>query len=91
MHTSTGVSPFEMMFGRQPKDHTRSQTGYAVDEYQPVIQAKIAELADFVETHMADADRHQKQKYDKCIGISTFKAGDLVWLSMPTAGQLDPC
>ena len=91
MHTSTGVSPFEMMFGRQPKDHTRSQTGYAVDEYQPVIQAKIAELADFVETHMADADRHQKQEYDKCIGISTFKAGDLVWLSMPTAGQLDPC
>eukprot|EP00731_Ephydatia_muelleri_P024338 Em0016g609a len=26
-HTSTSVSPFELMFGRQPKDHTEGQTG----------------------------------------------------------------
>ncbi|KAL5509727.1 hypothetical protein EMCRGX_G005145 [Ephydatia muelleri] len=78
------------MFGRQPKDHTEGQTGYAVDEYQGTMQAKLAELMDFVETHMVDAARHQKQEYDKHMGIRTFKAGDLVWLSIPTAGKLDP-
>ena len=51
-HTSTSVSPFELMFGRQPEDHTEGQTGYAVDEYQGTMQAK---LMDFVETHMVDA------------------------------------
>eukprot|EP00731_Ephydatia_muelleri_P034213 Em0051g5a len=89
-HTSTSVSPFELMLGRQPKDHTEGQTGYAVDEYQGTMQAKLAELMDFVETHMVDAARHQKQEYDKHMGIRTFKAGDLVWLSIPTAGKLDP-
>ncbi|KAL5505960.1 hypothetical protein EMCRGX_G007512 [Ephydatia muelleri] len=89
-HTSTSVSSFELMFGRQPKDHTEGQTGYAVDEYQGTMQAKLAELMDFVETHMVDAARHQKQEYDKHMGIRTFKAGDLVWLSIPTAGKLDP-
>eukprot|EP00731_Ephydatia_muelleri_P038567 Em0809g3a len=89
-HTSTSVSPFELMFGRQPKDHTEGQTGYAVDEYQGTMQAKLAELMDFVETHMVDAARHQKQEYDKHMGIRTFKAGDLVWLSIPMAGKLDP-
>ena len=39
---------------------------------------------------MVDAARHQKQEYDKHMGIRTFKAGDLVWLSIPTAGKLDP-
>ena len=54
------------------------------------MQAKLAELMDFVETHMVDAARHQKQEYDKHMGIRTFKAGDLVWLSIPMAGKLDP-
>ena len=76
-HTSTSVSPFELMFGRQPKDHTEGQTGYAVDEYQGTMQAKLAELMDFVETHMVDAASHQKQENDKHMGIRTFKAGDL--------------
>ena len=89
-HTSTSVSPFELMFGRQPKDHTEGQTGYAVDEYQGTMQAKLAELMDFVEAHMVDAARHQKQEYDKHMGIRTFKAGDLVWLSIPTTGEWVP-
>ena len=40
------------MFGKQPKDHTEGQTGYAVDEYQGTMQAKLAELMDFCgDTH----------------------------------------
>ena len=74
-HTSTSVSPFELMFGRQPKDHTEGQTWYAVDEYQGTMQAKLAELMDFVEAHMVDAASHPKQEYDKHMGIRTFKAG----------------
>ena len=29
------------------------------------MQVKLAELMDFVETHMVDAARHQKQEYKK--------------------------
>ena len=39
---------------------------------------------------MVDAVRYLKQECDKRMGVRTFKAGDLVWLSIPTAGKLDP-
>ena len=74
-HTSTSVSPFELMFGRQPKDHTEGQTGYAVDEYQGTMQAKLAELMDFVEAHKVDAARHQQQEYDKHKNIYSWRPG----------------
>lgn len=91
VHSSTGVSPFQLMFGRQPKssdfDH---QLAFDVSSYQGHLQAKIAELRDLVETNLAEAAAHQKTTYDKHSIGRTFKVGDLVWLSVPTAGKLDP-
>ena len=93
IHSSTGVSPFEMMFGRAPKpDSTPSGLSFDPSSYQPQLRAKLAALQDFVETHIVDKASVQKTLYDTHSIKRAFKVGDLVWLSQPpTAGKLDPC
>ena len=79
------------MFGRQPKSSDfEHQLAFDVSSYQGHLQAKLAELRDLVETNLAEAATHQKTTYDKHSTSRTFKVGDLVWLSVPTAGKLDP-
>ena len=78
-NASTHFSPFMQMFGCTPSTSVFSpQTGFH-------IRHKLAELQDFVE-----CAHHQKTDYDKCTAARQFAVGDLVWLSVPTAGKLDP-
>ena len=64
--------------------------GYEATSYQTVLQAKMAELQDLVEAHITESAHRQKVDYDRHSEERQFKAGDLVWLSVPTAGKLDP-
>ena len=91
VHSSTGVAPFVLMFGRQPKciDHS-SSTAFDSDSYPAHLRAKLAELQDLVESNLVQAAEHQKTNYDLQSCCRTFRTGDLVWLSRPTAGKLDP-
>ena len=43
-----------------------------------------------MEAHNAEAACRQKSHYDKTSSERHFVAGDIVWLSIPTAGKLDP-
>ena len=91
IHTSTGVSPFELMFGRPPVQHPLpSATAYDAVSYQRKLRSTLSRLYDFVETHLAQAAQKQKSTYDHNAVQRSFTVGEQVWLSSPTAGKLDP-
>ena len=91
VHSSTGVSPFVLMFGRQPQStQFEPQLAFDPTSYKGYMQEKLAELQDLVETNLAEAAAHQKMIYDKHSTYRYFDVGDMVWLSVPTASKLDP-
>ena len=64
IHSSTGVSPFVMMFGRQPK-LPPSTNAFDAMTYSKSLCAKLDHFKDFVDTHLQQAARHQKAAYDR--------------------------
>ena len=93
VHSSTGIEPYVLMFGRQPhtaKTGFEPSVAYDASSYKSTLQAKMAELVDFVESKLASASADQKRAYDKSSTQRSFKVNDPVWLSIPTAGKLDP-
>ena len=84
VHISTGISLFELMYGRSPlRPPIPEAIGYDVASYQSHLHAKMSQLVDFVEGHLADSAHKQKSYYDSNTTHHSFKAGDPVWLSSP--------
>ena len=93
VHSSTGIEPYVLMFGRQPhaaNTDFEGSTAYDPSSYKMTLQAKMAELKDFVESKVTSAVAEQKRVYDRSSTHRPFKLNDPVWLSNPTAGKLDP-
>ena len=90
-HTSTGASPFLLMFGRQPKiNKFNDDRAFDIPAYEHHLQAKLANLKDFVDTNLVEAAQTQKSAYDHHVTSRKFTKGDLIWLSIPTGGKLSP-
>lgn len=91
IHSTTGVSPFVLMYGCQPKTAFFSpNTAFDVNSYQAHLQRKLAELRDFVDLNLSQSAHSQKSFYDNHSQLRSFKSGTAVWLSVPTAGKLEP-
>ena len=91
IHSSTGVSPHFLMFGREPHsalfDSSRS---FDPSSYQHYLRAKLSALQDFVESNLVVAGEKQKAYYDEKSQLPAFTVNDKVWLSVPTANKLEP-
>ena len=90
-HSSTGASPFQLMFGRSPQSAVLQQPiAFDPTTYSAHLQAKLASLQDLVHTNLTANAHQQKVYYDKHTRARSFSPGDLVWLSVPTRGKLQP-
>jgi len=60
MHSSTGYSPFELMSGRAPKPiPLELLNSFDTVSYPSHLQAKLAEMRDFVETNLIESASRQ--------------------------------
>ena len=72
IHSSTGFAPFELMHGRPPQQALFEQFhSFDTDMYEHHLQAKLAEMHDFVETGLTD--RHGAKYIGTYLYSSTLK------------------
>ena len=91
VHASTRVSPHILMFGRSPHSPVfQSPCGFDPTSYQFHLRDKLAKLQDFVASNLVTSSANQKLSYDRKSQPRSFHVNDDVWLSIPTAGKLDP-
>ena len=91
IHSSTNISPFQLMFGRLPAA-IPFQCPYKFDTttYANHLQAKLQAMQDFVHANLTKSAEQQKRQYYRHTFPRTFNHGDTVWLSVPTARKLQP-
>ena len=92
VHSSTGVSPHFLMFGRPPHSPLFASSPCSFDPtpYQFHLRDQLAKLRDLVESNLVASSAAQKNYYDNKSSLRTFSVNDCVWLSVPVAGKLEP-
>jgi hypothetical protein len=97
-HSSTGFSPFMMMFGREPRlpiDSLLEETNIEYpdeDTYVTQLREKLKETTERAKQYIDRAQAHQKKYYDmKHRNAPIFQENDQVMKFVPVGGKLDSC
>lgn len=93
-HATTGLSPYEILFGTNPPSlHISNMPGVVFpdpSEYSSNLQSKILELRELVEANIVEAADLQQRYYHSSETGVRLRIGQQAFLSNPTKGKLDP-
>ncbi|XP_068204955.1 uncharacterized protein [Palaemon carinicauda] len=93
---STGMSPFELLFGRRPRTILSSvkerilklgDNEVPISQYISELNRKLSDLHSIAKTNLITAQEKMKINYDKKAKTRSFKVGDAVLLYHPIAGS----
>lgn len=99
VHSSTKFTPYELVFGMQPKLPTSlTQTPefhYTYDDYAQDLKMKLNKSFEIARNNIQQSKETNKKYYDKNSSHTVYKVGDLVYLlnetSIPsTSRKLNP-
>lgn len=86
IHSSTGFTPFYLMFGREAKlpidlmYGTGNNNNMTTKEYATQLKKGLEEAYSCAREKLAASHERRKEHYDKRVHGQPFAAGDLVWL-----------
>ena len=86
VHESTGMSPNELMLGRELEVPLDVITELSPDspilktDYAQALQQRLTSAHELARNHLKKAGQRQKRNYDKRLAGNPFKVGDSVWL-----------
>ena len=89
VHSSTGFTPFYLMFGRQAKLPIDVAYGNptpesdSVSQYAATMKDSLEQAYRRVREQSGNSAKRQKELYDQKVHGKAFEVGDLVWLHSP--------
>ena len=90
IHSSTGYSPFFLVFGRHPNlpldfvsQSPRAEMYKDYDDYTEQVEKRMREAFNFVRQNIKTSFDRNKRIYDSRVKELQFSPGDLVWFYKP--------
>ncbi|XP_058850824.1 uncharacterized protein LOC131699088 isoform X1 [Acipenser ruthenus] len=90
---STGFSPFELLFGRQPRGlldvlreawEAEPARGDSVAEYVTQLRDRLGKMSQLVQEHLRKEQSQQERQYNQGARAREFKEGDRVLVLVPS-------
>ena len=93
-HATTGLSPYEILFGFNPPSLLTPSLPGAVTpeptEYSARLKCKLLELREMVDANIVESAERQHQSYRGSETRVKLRSGQQVLLNNPIKGKLDP-